>query len=145
MAKERKEEGGKGQWPLLPSSPLCCIHFSVMKPFPPSFSLLECAQCSTTRNWIYLWDNTCYFPFSAPPVFLVTPPSVVRATVGSSASLDCVSAGNPAPTVFWSKERGEDDGGEEGGELGLMLPGEREEDVERRLRVRQEGTLVIGE
>ncbi len=56
MAEER-EKGGKGQWPLLPSSLFCCIHFSVMKPFPFSSSS---KVCSTKLNWIYLWDNTCF-------------------------------------------------------------------------------------
>ncbi len=69
--------------------------------------------------------------FAAPPVFLVRPPALTRVRPGAPASIDCVSAGSPAPTVFWMKEGGS----------GVLLPGDRQGGV----RVRQEGTIVFGE
>jgi len=77
-----------------------------------------------------------YSHFSAPPVFLVRPSPMVKVSaVGNKASVRCVAAGNPAPTLFWTKEAL--------GSAGILLPGEN--DGRGRVRVDEDGTLRFGE
>ena len=68
--------------------------------------------------------------FSAPPKFLVKPTDV-KTEIGNRVQLECISVGNPTPTLFWMKEGGS----------GVLLPGSSQGHV----RVSPEGALIIGE
>ncbi|RWS31646.1 roundabout 1-like protein [Leptotrombidium deliense] len=66
--------------------------------------------------------------FTARPQFLVSPENA-NVPINGEAKLDCVTTGNPHPSVFWSKE----------GNQILMFPGKSY----GRFSVTEQGTLVI--
>ena len=70
------------------------------------------------------------FFVSAPPIFLVEP-SNQKVAEGAPASLDCIAAGNPTPTLFWIKESSP----------GILLPAT----THGHVAVTPQGTLNIGE
>ena len=75
--------------------------------------------------------NFSYFSFfvTAPPIFLVEPLDQ-KVAEGAPASLDCIAAGNPTPTLFWIKESSP----------GIYLPAT----THGHVIVTPEGTLRIG-
>ena len=76
--------------------------------------------------------NFSYFSFffvTAPPIFLVEP-SDQKVAEGAPASLACIAAGNPTPTLFWIKESSP----------GIYLPAT----THGHVTVTPEGTLLIG-
>ena len=70
------------------------------------------------------------FFVAAPPIFLVEP-SNQKVAEGAPASLDCIAAGNPTPTLFWIKESSP----------GILLPAT----THGHVAVTPQGTLNIGE
>ena len=58
-------------------------------------------------------------------------PTDVKTEIGNRVQLECISVGNPTPTLFWMKEGGS----------GVLLPGS----AQGHVRVSPEGALIIGE
>lgn len=86
-------------------------------------------QATTKDIFEYCIDHLYFHSIAAPPLFLVKP-SDTKVLRGDTAKLECIAAGNPAPTLFWMKEGGS----------GVLLPGSSQE----RVTVSEKGTISIG-
>ena len=92
-------------------------------------SVLQSERCQTLGKSHIKISPTFLFFVTAPPIFLVEP-SDQKVAEGAPASLDCIAAGNPTPTLFWIKESSP----------GIYLPAT----THGHVTVTPEGTLRIG-